>query len=95
MNWIGYGYEVAKRILQDIFYAGSASPENARVVMFHSSMERQHGQLKKLILNQLQKPASECTIRLIFSSVALGMGADLQNVSRIIHAGPPSTLESE
>ncbi|KAL4233931.1 hypothetical protein ACF0H5_008603 [Mactra antiquata] len=51
-------------------------------------------ELKKLILNQLQKPAYECTIRLIFSSVALGMGADLQNVSRIIHAGPPSTLET-
>ncbi|KAH3832537.1 hypothetical protein DPMN_105827 [Dreissena polymorpha] len=39
------------------------------------------------------KPISECPIRLIFSSVALGMGADLKHAQRIIHAGPPTSLE--
>ena len=48
-----------------------------------------------MILASLQKPSQECSIKLIFASVALGMGADLKNVKRVIHAGPPSTLESK
>jgi superfamily II DNA helicase RecQ len=52
-------------------------------------------QLKNMILTSLQKPDKECHIRLIFSSVALGMGADLKYVKRVIHAGPPTSLESK
>ena len=51
-------------------------------------------QLKDYILDSLKKEDSDFTIRLIFSSVALGMGADFKYVSRVIHAGPPTTLES-
>ncbi|KAH3832591.1 hypothetical protein DPMN_105883 [Dreissena polymorpha] len=40
-----------------------------------------------------KKPISECPIRLIFSTVALGMGADLKHVQMVIHAGPPTSLE--
>ncbi|XP_060553402.1 ATP-dependent DNA helicase Q1-like [Ruditapes philippinarum] len=94
MQWIGYGYETARRILGTDFYAGDSKLEHARVVMFHSSMEKESGQLKNMILTTLQKPDAECQIRLIISSVALGMGADLKNVKRIIHAGPPTTLEA-
>jgi hypothetical protein len=45
-------------------------------------------------LSNLQKPDEKCHIRLIFSTVALGMGADLKHVQRVIHAGPPTSLES-
>lgn len=48
-----------------------------------------------MILESLQRPQEESSIRLIFASVALGMGADLKHVRRVIHAGPPSTLESK
>lgn len=51
-------------------------------------------QLKNLILTSLQKPEHQCHVKLIFASVALGMGADLRNVKRVIHAGPPTCLES-
>ena len=44
MQWIGYGYEMARRIMLDDFYAGEKTPHNARVVMFHSSMEKGSGQ---------------------------------------------------
>lgn len=94
MNWIGYGYELAKRLLGEDFYAGEPLIENARVVMFHSSMEGPEGKLKRHILETLQQEEPKCTIRLIFSSVALGMGADLRNVKRVIHAGPPTSLET-
>jgi len=48
-----------------------------------------------MILSSLQKTEEDCCIRLIISSVALGMGADLKHVRRVIHAGPPTTLESK
>ncbi|XP_060552906.1 uncharacterized protein LOC132714144, partial [Ruditapes philippinarum] len=41
--------------------------------------------LKQMIFASLQKPSQDCSIRLIFASVALGMGADLKNVKRVIH----------
>ena len=50
-------------------------------------------QLKKHIVQTLQE--EESAIRLIFASVALGMGADLRHVKRVIHAGPPTSLESK
>jgi hypothetical protein len=50
-------------------------------------------QLKKHIVETLQTERS--TIRLIIASVALGMGADLRHVKRVIHAGPPTSLESK
>ncbi|WAR14598.1 TRPM3-like protein, partial [Mya arenaria] len=88
IHWIGYGYETAKRILGTDFYAGNIKLEHAREVMFHSSM------LKNMIETTLQKPDAECQIRLIISSVALGIWADLENIKRIIHAGPPTSLET-
>jgi len=51
-------------------------------------------QLKEMILRKLQTPPETCCIRLIFASVSLGMGADLKHIQRVIHAGPPTTLES-
>ncbi|XP_052777744.1 uncharacterized protein LOC128215056 [Mya arenaria] len=94
MQWIGYGYQLAREILNNKFYVGDQIPENARVVMFHSSMEGSSGKLKQMILDSLQKPPEHCSIRLVFASVALGMGADLQHVKRVIHAGQPSSLET-
>jgi hypothetical protein len=45
IQWIGYGYEMARQILEDSFYAGEKKPENARVVVFHSSMEDSSGKV--------------------------------------------------
>jgi hypothetical protein len=36
----------------------------------------------------------KCHIRLLFSTVALGMGAGLKHVKMVIHAGSPTSLES-
>lgn len=48
LQWIGYGYERAREILGENFYAGSQAPENVRVVMFHSSMEKSPGKVSLL-----------------------------------------------
>jgi ATP-dependent DNA helicase RecQ len=45
IQWIGYGYELAREILGDQFYEGEQQPEHARVVMFHSSMADSKGKV--------------------------------------------------
>lgn len=34
-------------------------------------------------------------LKLVFTTIALGMGADLRHVVRVIHVGPPKNLEGE
>ena len=58
MQWIGYGYEMARRILLDEFYAGEKTPHNARVVMFHSFMEKGTG--KASLIHFYYNLASHC-----------------------------------
>jgi superfamily II DNA helicase RecQ len=45
MEWIGYGYELALKILGEDFYVDKLHP---RVVMFHSSMEKDSGKVRTI-----------------------------------------------
>lgn len=42
MDWVGYGFELAERILRDSMYGGDGqkSADILRVVMFHSALEK-------------------------------------------------------
>jgi len=44
-NWLGYGYEMVRRLLGAHFYSGEQSSENARVAMYHTKMEKDSGQV--------------------------------------------------
>ena len=44
-----------------------------------------------MILRNLSNEKSH--LKLLFATVALGMGADLKFVKRVVHASPPKTLE--
>ena len=48
-------------------------------------------QLNKIITDSISSPKT--TVRLIFATIALGMGCDLQHIKRVYHAGVPSSLE--
>ena len=56
--------------------------------MFHASTPQHR---KDVIMGSLQ----DChgTIRVVFASVAIGMGIDLHGVDTIIHYGAPSSIE--
>lgn len=56
--------------------------------MYHSCTPQNN---KDTILKSLMQP--EGTVRIIFATVALGMGIDLQDVNTIIHYGVPRSLE--
>ena len=72
-------------------YYPPGSPElsdNRLFGMFHASTP-QHS--KDVIVNSLMDPCG--VVRIVFASVAMGMGVDLQGVNTIIHYGAPSSIE--
>ena len=81
-----FSYEMEK----SQYYPPSAPElsENRLFSMFHASTP-QHS--KDVIMGSLQ----DChgTIRVVFASVAMGMGIDLHGVDTIIHYGAPSSIE--
>lgn len=48
-------------------------------------------QLRELIFHQIS--SEDSPLRIILASSALGMGADFGRVERIVHAGPPKSIE--
>ncbi|XP_062599602.1 probable ATP-dependent DNA helicase RecS, partial [Saccostrea cucullata] len=92
INWVGYGYGVAQRILGDDMFEGAKNIKNARVMMFHSSIGK-YEETKDMIYKNISKHPNETPLRVVISTIALGMGADLRNVRTVIHAGPPQNIE--
>lgn len=62
--------------------------ENRIFGMYHSCTP-QHN--KHVILENLRDPSGK--VRVVFATVALGMGIDLQDVNTVIHYGGPRSLE--
>ena len=68
---------------------GSPELSNNRLFgMFHASTP-QHS--KDVIVKSLMDPCG--VVWIVFASVAMGMGVDLQGVNTIIHYGAPSGME--
>jgi superfamily II DNA helicase RecQ len=53
----------------------------------HASLQQVNEQIIQLM------SVEKSPIRLVFATVALGMGSDLRFVERVYHAGVPSSLE--
>ena len=81
-----FSYEVGK----SQYYPPSAPElsENSLFGMFHA-ITPQHCQVK--IMGSLQ----DChgTVRVVFASVAKGLGIGIHGVNTIIHCGAPSSIE--
>ena len=71
-------------------YPGSdAIPENRLFGQFHAS---QTTEMKDEILRQLCSRKS--IIRVVFATVAIGMGVDIPDIRQIIHIGPPCSIKA-
>ncbi|KAL3882524.1 hypothetical protein ACJMK2_028860 [Sinanodonta woodiana] len=86
--WCGKAVEQAKLLLGDKLYNGEKKEENCIVVQYHSP---QYSKVNEHILHCLSTENNH--IKIIFATIALGMGADLRKVHRVIHAGCPSSVE--
>ena len=61
-------------------------PENIIFAQYHSP---QTNAMKDQILKELALPESK--VRVIFATVAMGMGVDIPSIQHVIHVGPPRT----
>lgn len=82
---LGYFYKQVKSELNDDQYPGKHVPENRQ---FHKDYTEA---MKTHVITELKK--ENPTLRLIFATVALGMGLDARCITRIIHCRPPTTIE--
>lgn len=86
---LGYFYQHVKSELNDNQYKGEHVPENRIFAKFHKDYTEA---MKTHVITELKK--ENPTLRIIFATVALGMGLDVRCVTRIIHCRPPTTIEN-
>lgn len=90
LKYCGFAYQLFNRILEDCQFVGDDKEPCSRLfAQFHAP---QTSRMKVEILNEIKKESSR--IRVLFATTALGMGVNVPYVSRIIHIGPPSSLEA-
>ena len=91
LKWCGYAFKLFEQILQQKSYfpEDKTDPSHCIFAQFHAA---QTELMKKEILDQLT--GGKSTIRVVFATVAIGLGVNILNVRQIIHIGPPRTIES-
>lgn len=85
---ISYVYAFFEKKMGDLQYVGDAVPENRLFAQYHQTYTEK---MKRHIVKELCKENSK--IRLIFATVALGMGLNAPNIRTVIHYKPPTSIE--
>ncbi|XP_028418840.1 mediator of RNA polymerase II transcription subunit 34-like [Dendronephthya gigantea] len=88
----GFAYKLFEHVLgsQQYFPVNSLPiPSNRLFAQFHSP---QTNQMKEEILKQL---CSKCSVvRVVFATIAIGMGVDIPDIRQIIHVVPPCSMKA-
>lgn len=92
LRWCGFSFKFFQKQLGDDQYYSPVNPverkpENRLFAQYHSPQTRT---MKDSILKELSSPSS--TVRVVFATVAMGMGVDIRSIRNIIHVGPPRTI---
>ena len=88
----GFAYKLFEHVLgnEQYFPVGSSQvPSNRLFAQFHAPQTKQ---MKDEILVQLC--SQESIIRVVFATVAMGMGVDISGIRKVIHFGPPCTVKA-
>jgi superfamily II DNA helicase RecQ len=88
----GFAYKIFEYVLcgDQYFPPGStAIPSNRLFAQFHAP---QTSQMKEDILKQLCSGKSN--VRVVFATVAIGMGVDIPDIRQVVHIGPPRTVKA-
>ncbi|XP_046568615.1 ATP-dependent DNA helicase RecQ-like [Haliotis rubra] len=85
--------------LSIVYFSGSQdwvgrSYELAERMLGDASMEKTGDKIKSIILQNLAEDPANSPLKIVFATIALGMGADLRHVRRVINIGPPKRLEN-
>lgn len=91
LKWCGFAYKLFHSILgKEQYYPPDADPipEKRLFAQYHAP---QTLAMKEMILSQLT--SNSPTVRVVFATVAIGMGVDIPSIREIIHVGPPSSVQ--
>lgn len=90
LRWCGFAFKFFERQLDDEQYYPScadALPENRLFAQYHAP---QTTAMKEQILRELSSSTSK--VKVVFATVAMGMGVDIPSIRHVIHVGPPRTV---
>ena len=92
MVWL-YAYELFLDVIGEESFHPKRNVEskNCLFAQYHSP---QTDERKREILSQLQGSDKSKVPRIVFATVAIGMGVNISDVRQVIHIGPPRTLEA-
>ena len=85
---ISYSYSFMDKKLGEHQYAGEKTPENRIFAQYHQEYTEK---MKAHVVQEICKTNSR--IRIVFATVALGLGLDAPHVRHVIHYIPPTSLE--
>ena len=94
LKWCGYAFKFFFDVLREKSYFPEncvKSPENCLFAQYHAP---QTDRMKDEILKQLTDSSKESAIRVVFATVAIGIGVNIPEVRHVIHLEVPRTLES-
>ena len=96
LKWCGFAFNYFVDMLGKNSYHPSTSAGDPKQCLFAQYHSPQTDAMKKVVLQQLTEPNYDGikTIRVIFATVAIGIGVNIHNVRQIIHLTVPRTLES-
>ena len=86
----GFAFKfLEKQLGHDQYYPSTseALPENRLFAQYHATQTRA---MKDQILTELASPYSK--VRVIFATVAMGMGVDISSIRFVTYVGPPRSI---
>lgn len=90
LKWCGFVYKLFEHVLRDNQYYPPGCPAEPRNRLFAQFHAPQTISMKEEILEQLH--AATSTVRVVFATVAMGMGVDIRSIRKVIHIGPPRSI---
>ena len=99
LRWCGFSFKYSQKYLGDKQYHSPRNPGNEiassadtklKNKLFTQYQAPQTMTMKDMILKELSSPSS--TLRVLFTTVTIGMGVDIPSIRNIIHVGPPRTI---
>jgi hypothetical protein len=94
LKWCGQAFKLFIQILQEKSYFPAGETHDPSKCLFAQFHAAQTDKMKSEILEQLTGESERHNIRVVFATVAIGLGVNIPNVRQVIHIGPPRTIES-
>ena len=93
LKWCGYASKLFTDEIgeKSYFPQSEKNPENCLFAQFHAP---QTERMKHEIMKQLTGKNEDRIVRVVFATIAIGIGVNIHDIRHVIHIGVPRTIES-